>query len=309
MVIAVFSGTLVAQTNATSNLATCLTGRYPALCNHDLLTFEQRRQVAAAETRENLSMCMTGNYPALCDHSKLSPSEAASVFSAERRENLKVCLAGTYPTLCKHDLLSTSELQQAQVAEREENLKLCMSGRYAPLCKHDLLTADQLRVVAAKESRAGATRPVIQANTLAGDCKTKHWIDTVSDNGKIIKLEDGSLWEVDPVDSITTAIWLPITDVVVCAGKMLNVDDDESAHVKPVRPLVSSSSGRNYIIESSTDDETFVINGEVFSAKTFCFGFDKGDKVVFLEGSALGACASAKILNLRNQKVCELWCE
>ena len=52
------------------------------------------------------------------------------------------------------------------------------------------------------------------------------------DDGHILKLEDGSLWEVDSFDIVTSALWLPISDVVVCDDKIINVDDGEtvSAH-------------------------------------------------------------------------------
>lgn len=71
--------------------------------------------------------------------------------------------------------------------------------------------------------------------------------------------------------------------------------------------LVSAST--RYEIEVSHDDELFVINGERYEAKTFCFNMEEGDMVIFLEGSAYGACVSAEILNLRTNDVCEVWCE
>ena len=64
-----------------------------------------------------------------------------------------------------------------------------------------------------------------------------------------------------------------------------------------------------YEIEVSHDDELFIINGEKFEAKTYCFNMEEGDRVIFLEGSPFGACASAEILNLRTKEVCEVWCE
>lgn len=63
-----------------------------------------------------------------------------------------------------------------------------------------------------------------------------------------------------------------------------------------------------YVIEAASNDEKFFINDEVFSAKTYCFGWEKGDRVVFLEGSASGACASATLYNRRLEETCELWC-
>lgn len=65
----------------------------------------------------------------------------------------------------------------------------------------------------------------------------------------------------------------------------------------------------SYSIEVSHDDELFIINGEKFEAKTSCFNMKEGDKVIFLEGSPYGACASAELLNLRTKNTCRVWCE
>lgn len=64
-----------------------------------------------------------------------------------------------------------------------------------------------------------------------------------------------------------------------------------------------------YVVEASVNDETFVINANVFKAKTYCFNVGKGDRVKFVEGSASGACASAKFVNMRTGDVCAVWCE
>ena len=69
------------------------------------------------------------------------------------------------------------------------------------------------------------------------------------------------------------------------------------------------SSRPSYGIEVSHNDELFIINGEKFEAKTYCFNMEEGDPVIFLDGSALGACASATLLNLRTKEKCEVWCE
>lgn len=65
----------------------------------------------------------------------------------------------------------------------------------------------------------------------------------------------------------------------------------------------------SYEIEVSSNDELFVINGEKFEAKTYCFNMEEGDRVIFIKGSALGACASATLINLRTKNKCEVWCE
>ena len=65
----------------------------------------------------------------------------------------------------------------------------------------------------------------------------------------------------------------------------------------------------SYEITVSNNDELFIINGEKFEAKTYCFNMNVGDKVIFLEGSPLGACASAELLNLHTNKRCKVWCQ
>ncbi|MDP1686475.1 hypothetical protein [Hydrogenophaga sp.] len=64
-----------------------------------------------------------------------------------------------------------------------------------------------------------------------------------------------------------------------------------------------------YLIETSHNDELFIINGEKFEAKTYCFNMDEDDEVVFLEGSPFGVCVSATLLNLRTRDKCEVWCD
>ena len=65
----------------------------------------------------------------------------------------------------------------------------------------------------------------------------------------------------------------------------------------------------DYEIEAASNDETFIINGEAFKAHTYCLGWEKDDRVVFLEGSPNGACASATLYNRRTKETCEVWCE
>lgn len=299
------------------NLQTCLSGKYPALCDYSLLTPDQVRQVNAAAIRENLRVCLTGKYPALCDHSKLTTDQAASVREAERADNLRVCSTGKYPALCKHNLLSPAELARVQGAEAAENLRVCIDGRYPALCRHSLLTPEQAKQVAAAEIKAAAARPSRAPSgdpirPRGGDCESGHWIEAIEGDGKIIRLEDGTIWEVDDIDTITTSIWLPISEVVVCHGKIINVDDGETAEVTPVIAAGargSAASAPGYVIEAAAKDETFVINGEVFKARTYCFGFEMGDRVKFVSGSPFGACATATLLNLRSGKTCDVWCE
>jgi len=210
------------------NLATCLSGRYPTLCKKHWLSADESKKVENTEHHENLKTCLNGNYPTLCNKSKLSTKEAQQVLAAEKRENLKTCLTGRYKTLCKKNLLSEKELKQTLAAEQSENLRTCLTGNYPLLCDKSLLTKEQLSQTQAAESRTAKNRkqyvgkapePRGRRNS-SSSCESGHWVESVSDDGQIVKLEDGSIWEVDVVDAIDSALWLPITDIVACDDKL-----------------------------------------------------------------------------------------
>jgi hypothetical protein len=69
----------------------------------------------------------------------------------------------------------------------------------------------------------------------AGDCESGHWIAFVSDDGDIIKLDDESVWQVDPGDTADAATWVPPVDVIVCDDKIINLDDNEQVGVTRLR--------------------------------------------------------------------------
>lgn len=242
--------TVAAQSSAEQNLRTCLDGRYPALCDRSRLTQEQRRQAEGAERAANLNTCIDGRYPALCRYAMLTPEERARVDVAERRANFEVCRTGQTPALCRRHLLTPDQQRQVENAERQHNLTVCLDGRYSSLCRRQLLTADEQRRVAEAERRASAQAPRAQSPaataprsvtraparrpSLSG-CEDGLWIDRVAANGAILILSDGSVWRVDPVDTVISSIWLPISDVVVCADEIINVDDGESVVARRVR--------------------------------------------------------------------------
>ena len=83
------------------------------------------------------------------------------------------------------------------------------------------------------------------------------------------------------MDTVDTAIWLPVSNVVICGSKMINTDDKESAEVTRIGTAnaKAGTTKRSYTIQASSNDDSFVINGEIFKSKTYCFNIDKGDKV------------------------------
>ena len=227
----------------TQNLATCLMGRYPTLCKQGWLTADERQKVEQAERRENLQTCLTGRYPSLCNKRRLSSEEGRQVADAERRENLRTCMTGRYINLCNKALLTESERTQVSGAERAENLRTCSTGRYPSLCNRSLLTSEQLTQVQTAEARvrssptttANPSRRAGRSRGSSSGCEDGHWVDSVSNDGTIVKLEDGSVWEVDPVDAIDSALWLPTTDIIACDDKLINTDDNEKVSAKRLR--------------------------------------------------------------------------
>src|SRR5262249_2966163 len=158
---------------------------------------------------ENLRVCLTGRFPSLCRKDKLSSQELERVVAAEKEENRRVCLTGRYKVLCKKDLLSEAERKQMRATEQAENVRVCLTGRYPMLCDKSLLTQDQLSQAIAAERRAAETKsatPRRSGRPRSSSCEAGHWIESVAADGQIIKLEDGSIWEVDAADVIDSAL-------------------------------------------------------------------------------------------------------
>ena len=176
------------------------------------------------EKQQNLSSCLSGRYPILCKRHWLTAEQLKSADAAERQQNLITCLTGKYPTLCKRERLAQDELRQVIAAEKRANLQTCMNARYKALCKKELLTEDELRRVLLAES-AEAERQAAQNRR---QCATGHWVQSVSGDGQIVRLEDGSAWQVNSVDAVTTALWLPTTDVIACDDRLINTDNNEA---------------------------------------------------------------------------------
>lgn len=224
------------------NLSTCLDGRYPSLCKKQWLTSGEVASADAAVRRANLSTCLDGRYPSLCKKGLLGSAELAQVQVAEKRENLKTCITGKYKSLCKRHLLTDFELAQVNASESAENLRTCLTGLYPSLCNKALLTPAQLSQTQAAQSQANQNRRQNQTSSGTGTrrrsssgCESGHWIESVSSNGKIVKLEDGSIWEVDAGDSIDSMLWLPTTDIVACNDKLINTEDNETVSARRIR--------------------------------------------------------------------------
>ncbi len=67
-------------------------------------------------------------------------------------------------------------------------------------------------------------------------------IDSVLDDGNLIKLNDGSLWQVSPYDTADSGVWTSATEITVIDGndpnypyKLVNTDDNEKVNAKLIR--------------------------------------------------------------------------
>jgi hypothetical protein len=75
----------------------------------------------------------------------------------------------------------------------------------------DWLTRFALTVTTETAKRLGASG---KSGTYVG-VGQKHWVSEKIDSGALIKLEDGSVWQISPIDKINTILWLPTDNVVV----------------------------------------------------------------------------------------------
>ena len=87
----------------------------------------------------------------------------------------------------------------------------------------------------AQPQNPAAQQPRLRRGSNFGSCEADHWIDSVIDDGSIVKLEDGSLWEVALADQVDASLWLPTTEITVCEGKLINTEDNEAVEAIRLR--------------------------------------------------------------------------
>ena len=73
------------------------------------------------------------------------------------------------------------------------------------------------------------------ADGVKAECESGHWVRSVTPDGTIVVLEDGSVWEIDSPDSVMTMLWLPTTEIVVCGDRLINADDGEAVRAARIR--------------------------------------------------------------------------
>ena len=139
--------------------------------------------------------------------------------------------------LCGVELCSGQELpdiEKLMTAEQRQD-----TGIYRlTTAEKRALTAFIFHLVRIASSRTAS--PSASGATEYTGTSGGHWIQDNSD-GKIITLEDGSMWQIAVLDQINTALWLPVTNIVVlrdgtAVGEykhiLVNKDDADKAHAK-----------------------------------------------------------------------------
>ena len=101
-----------------------------------------------------------------------------------------------------------------------------------PLREYDtsLKFGDNMRLVS-----LAAFACCVLASPAFAACEDGHWVDSVTDNGEIVILEDHSIWQVDAGDQVDTQLWLPTTEIVACDGMLINTEDNEKAYATRIK--------------------------------------------------------------------------
>lgn len=129
---------------------------------------------------------------------------------------------GTWETTTKTSpyLLETAEEitnKRAKIMRTKRGLGEEQFNKMPPVQKHEILES------------------AYDLNTEDG-----HWLKSNIGDGKYLLLEDGTLYEVDPIDRIDSSLWLPLSNLkIVYDGGLydyliINTDDEESVHAKKV---------------------------------------------------------------------------
>lgn len=121
--------------------------------------------------------------------------------------------------------LATKNYPQTEAGIRQGLMSLVMDvlNKQPP-------TADSLQIAAGLYQKL-----MVGAGTSNGGCIDGHWISSVMASGKLVKLEDGTIWEVDPIDRIHTILWLPVDGILVCGQTLIKTSSGVKVRAKPIK--------------------------------------------------------------------------
>jgi len=70
---------------------------------------------------------------------------------------------------------------------------------------------------------------LLSFSAMTSECNKGHWVQESTSDGSIVILEDGSTWQIAPIDRAYTVNWLPETKITACEAKLINADGGEAA--------------------------------------------------------------------------------
>jgi len=147
---------------------------------------------------------------------KITPEEAAVALYAERQA-----------------LLNRQE-------KMEEALGAAMNNHNQLRNAQDQLTV--LKQLQDLVNGGGIGNLPLPAAPLGQGTNSNHWIKTIIERGQTIQLEDGSLWQINPLSKVDAGLWLPTERITIVESgnkfyphKLINSDGKTAAEAKRIR--------------------------------------------------------------------------
>jgi hypothetical protein len=97
-----------------------------------------------------------------------------------------------------------------------------------------LVSLGLIKQLSEPAAKPKSSRVVPQTNSRS-NCEDGHWIASVSSGGEIVKLEDGSIWEISAIDRIDTTLWLITEEVTICGGRLINTDTGDAVDATRIK--------------------------------------------------------------------------
>ncbi|MFO1505935.1 MAG: hypothetical protein U1F23_02460 [Lysobacterales bacterium] len=82
---------------------------------------------------------------------------------------------------------------------------------------------------------APAAPPTHAAAAVHGSCESGLSVRSKADDGSIVILDDGSVWQVSSVDTVDARLWLPAEQIVACDDKLINTDDNSTVEAQRIK--------------------------------------------------------------------------
>lgn len=82
---------------------------------------------------------------------------------------------------------------------------------------------------------APAAPPARAAGAFHGSCESGLSVRSKADDGSIIILDDGSVWQVSGADTVDARLWLPAEEIVACDDKLINTDEKSTVEAQRIK--------------------------------------------------------------------------